>query len=146
MACSFRLLKFSLHISFDLIFPAVLSGKLHLHLQFFFVTALKMKGFLKGFKYFSQIFGKGMNLTFPLYFFISPYLSLTISLHFRVSGYKEQEMEIGYPTDVRHITHIGWNSSSAHAPSWVSDYPSIPLCPTKPISILQREKKWDMHL
>lgn len=28
-------------------------------------------------------------------------------------------MEIGYPTDVRHVTHIGWGSSSMNAPSWV---------------------------
>ncbi|CAA7409120.1 unnamed protein product [Spirodela intermedia] len=55
--------------------------------------ATKMKGFFKGFKYFSQIF-----------------------------AYKEHEMEIGYPTDVRHVTHIGWNSSPANAPSWMNEF------------------------
>lgn len=28
-------------------------------------------------------------------------------------------MEIGYPTDVRHVAHIGWDSGSTNAPSWV---------------------------
>lgn len=32
---------------------------------------------------------------------------------------EEEEMEIGYPTDVRHVSHIGWDSSSSSAPSWV---------------------------
>lgn len=32
---------------------------------------------------------------------------------------KEDEMEIGYPTDVRHVSHIGWDSSPSSAPSWV---------------------------
>lgn len=32
-------------------------------------------------------------------------------------------MEIGYPTDVKHVTHIGWDSptGSAASPSWVPD-------------------------
>jgi hypothetical protein len=38
---------------------------------------------------------------------------------------KEQEMEIGCPTDVKHVAHIGWNTSTGtlagNAPaSWVS--------------------------
>lgn len=32
---------------------------------------------------------------------------------------KEREMEIGYPTDVKHVAHIGWDGPSATAPSWV---------------------------
>lgn len=30
-------------------------------------------------------------------------------------------MEIGYPTDVKHVAHIGWDSptGSAASPSWV---------------------------
>lgn len=32
---------------------------------------------------------------------------------------KEHEMEIGLPTDVKHVSHIGWDRSSDHAPSWV---------------------------
>lgn len=28
-------------------------------------------------------------------------------------------MEIGYPTDVKHVAHIGWDGQSSNAPSWV---------------------------
>ena len=31
-------------------------------------------------------------------------------------------MDIGYPTDVRHVSHIGWDSSSSSAPSWVRHF------------------------
>ncbi|KAH9748168.1 hypothetical protein KPL70_004937 [Citrus sinensis] len=27
-------------------------------------------------------------------------------------------MEIGYPTDVKHVAHIGWDGQSGSAPSW----------------------------
>ncbi|RWR88375.1 CRIB domain-containing protein RIC10-like protein isoform X2 [Cinnamomum micranthum f. kanehirae] len=57
--------------------------------------ATKIKGIFKGIKYISQIF-----------------------------VYKEHhEMEIGYPTDVRHVAHIGWDGSgtSVNAPSWMSE-------------------------
>lgn len=33
---------------------------------------------------------------------------------------RELEMEIGYPTDVKHVSHIGWDDQSGNAPSWVS--------------------------
>ena len=32
---------------------------------------------------------------------------------------KEREMEIGFPTDVKHVAHIGWDGPSDNAPSWV---------------------------
>ncbi|KAG2277267.1 hypothetical protein Bca52824_059822 [Brassica carinata] len=35
-----------------------------------------------------------------------------------ISDEKDEEMDIGYPTDVRHVSHIGWDSSSSSAPSW----------------------------
>lgn len=25
------------------------------------------------------------------------------------AGWKEEEIEIGYPTDVKHVAHIGWD-------------------------------------
>ncbi|KAL3624978.1 hypothetical protein CASFOL_031646 [Castilleja foliolosa] len=53
----------------------------------------KMKGFYKGFKY-------------------------TLSQIFVV---KEREMEIGSPTDVKHVAHIGWEGSSGSAPTWMND-------------------------
>jgi hypothetical protein len=33
--------------------------------------------------------------------------------------HKEHEMEIGYPTDVKHVAHIGLGSSDT-SPSWVN--------------------------
>ena len=32
---------------------------------------------------------------------------------------KEPEMQIGQPTDVKHVAHIGWEGPSATTPSWV---------------------------
>lgn len=32
---------------------------------------------------------------------------------------KEREIEIGYPTDVKHVAHIGWDGPSGGGPSWV---------------------------
>ncbi|XP_057498601.1 CRIB domain-containing protein RIC10-like isoform X1 [Actinidia eriantha] len=55
--------------------------------------ATKIKGIYKGFKYISQIF-----------------------------VVKEREMEIGYPTDVKHVSHIGWDGPSGTAPSWMNEF------------------------
>nr|AAQ05795.1 desiccation-associated protein [Lilium longiflorum]ABC88422.1 LLP12-2 [Lilium longiflorum] len=61
----------------------------------------KMKGLLKGLRYISQIF-EGED--------------------------KEPEMEIGFPTDVKHVAHIGWDGPSVNnAPSWMTEYKSAPL-------------------
>ena len=35
-------------------------------------------------------------------------------------------MEIGYPTDVKHVAHIGWDDTSGSAPTWVRS-PQISL-------------------
>ncbi|XP_071714150.1 CRIB domain-containing protein RIC10-like [Rutidosis leptorrhynchoides] len=54
----------------------------------------KIKGVFKGFKFISHIFVM-----------------------------KEQrEMEIGYPTDVKHVAHIGGDGSSGCAPSWMNEF------------------------
>ncbi|TYH14788.1 hypothetical protein ES288_A06G248700v1 [Gossypium darwinii] len=38
----------------------------------------------------------------------------------RIFAVKEKKMEIGYPTDVKHVTHIGWDTPShSTAPSSV---------------------------
>lgn len=39
------------------------------------------------------------------------------------SGWREREMEIGYPTDVKHVAHIGWDGPSVGGPNWVCDNP-----------------------
>ncbi|XP_073311684.1 uncharacterized protein [Primulina huaijiensis] len=54
----------------------------------------KMKGIYKGFKY-------------------------TLSQIFVV---KEREIEIGNPTDVKHVAHIGWDGPSGSAPSWMNEF------------------------
>lgn len=59
--------------------------------------ATKMKGIYKSFKYISQIF-----------------------------VVKEREMEIGYPTDVKHVAHIGWDGQSGSAPSWMNEFKAAP--------------------
>lgn len=50
---------------------------------------------------------------------------------------EEKEMEIGYPTDVKHLTHIGWDGSTTVSnvakgwenltPSEIISFPSISL-------------------
>ncbi|KAH7545785.1 hypothetical protein FEM48_Zijuj01G0130600 [Ziziphus jujuba var. spinosa] len=57
----------------------------------------KMKGIYKSFKYISQIF-----------------------------VVKERELEIGYPTDVKHVAHIGWDGPSGSAPSWMNEFKTAP--------------------
>jgi len=32
---------------------------------------------------------------------------------------KERDLEIGHPTEVKHVAHIGWGSSGSD-PGWVS--------------------------
>ncbi|KAF7811138.1 CRIB domain-containing protein RIC10 [Senna tora] len=40
---------------------------------------------------------------------------------------KEREIEIGYPTDVKHVAHIGWDGpSGTNGPSWMNEFKSAP--------------------
>ncbi|KAG1353952.1 putative CRIB domain-containing protein RIC5 [Cocos nucifera] len=48
------------------------------------------KGFLKPLRYISHMFDGG-----------------------------EHEMQIGFPTDVKHVAHIGWDGPNMNAPGWV---------------------------
>lgn len=42
---------------------------------------------------------------------------------------KEPEMQIGNPTDVKHVAHIGSDGPSADSPSWVIlFFSNIPFC------------------
>ncbi|KAK2400078.1 WD40 repeat protein [Trifolium repens] len=59
------------------------------------MSGTKVKGLLKGLRYISQIFEE-----------------------------KEDEIEIGFPTDVKHVAHIGSDDPSANAPSWMNEYKS----------------------
>ncbi|KAM7254141.1 hypothetical protein ACFE04_031823 [Oxalis oulophora] len=54
----------------------------------------KVKGLLKGLRYISHVFEE-----------------------------KEPEMEIGNPTDVKHVAHIGWDGPSVNsAPTWMNEF------------------------
>ncbi|XP_042450423.1 rRNA 2'-O-methyltransferase fibrillarin-like isoform X2 [Zingiber officinale] len=57
--------------------------------------ATRVKGLFRGFKHISKIFSA-----------------------------KEDEMEIGHPTDVKHVAHIGGNCDSVHSPSWMKRFNS----------------------
>ncbi|GMY27095.1 CRIB domain-containing protein RIC5-like [Fagus crenata] len=57
--------------------------------------ATKVKSLLKGLRYISHIFDE-----------------------------KEPEMQIGFPTDVKHVAHIGWDGPSTNTPSWIREYKS----------------------
>ncbi|XP_018469245.1 CRIB domain-containing protein RIC10-like isoform X2 [Raphanus sativus] len=57
--------------------------------------AMKMKGIYKGFKRISQIFAMEKE---------------------------RDEIKIGYPTDVKHMAHIGLEGSSSSGPGWMSEF------------------------
>ncbi|XP_038982368.1 CRIB domain-containing protein RIC7-like isoform X1 [Phoenix dactylifera] len=40
---------------------------------------------------------------------------------------KEPEMQIGFPTDVKHVAHIGWDGPNMNAPGWMKDFHSAPI-------------------
>ncbi|ESW34557.1 hypothetical protein PHAVU_001G162500 [Phaseolus vulgaris] len=60
----------------------------------------KVKGLLKGLRFISQIFDND----------------------------KDSDIEIGQPTDVKHVAHIGWNGHdpSENNPSWMNEFKSVP--------------------
>ncbi|KAL1219353.1 CRIB domain-containing protein RIC6 [Cardamine amara subsp. amara] len=60
------------------------------------MSSSKMKSLLKGLRYISQVF----------------------------ESEKEEEIQIGNPTDVKHVAHIGWDGPSANAtaPSWMTEF------------------------
>lgn len=68
----------------------------------------KIKGIYKSFKCISQIF---------------------------VMTKERHEMEIGYPTDVKHVAHIGWDSHSTNAPSWMNEFKTASEFSTTSLSL-----------
>lgn len=48
-------------------------------------------------------------------------------------GCQEHEMEIGYPTDVKHVAHIGWDGPSVGGPSWIDELKPSPDFATGPL-------------
>lgn len=39
---------------------------------------------------------------------------------------KEPEIEIGLPTDVKHVAHIGWDGPSGTRPGWMNEFKTGP--------------------
>lgn len=55
-------------------------------------------------------------------------LSLTSVYIYYVDEEKEQEMQIGNPTDVKHVAHIGFDGPAVQeSPSWVNSLLSATL-------------------
>jgi len=85
--------------------------------------ATKIKGICKGsFKYISQIFGNFYNLILKLLFVGRLLSEMWLSILGEIwllAVVKERELEIGYPTDVKHVAHIGCDGLNGTAPSWV---------------------------
>ena len=73
-----------------------------------------MKGLLKGLRYISQIFEN--------------------------SDEDEPEMQIGNPTDVKHVAHIGWDGPSASSPSWINDFKAPSESASAPLSFPQKNE------
>ncbi|KAF3785872.1 CRIB domain-containing protein [Nymphaea thermarum] len=48
---------------------------------------------------------------------------------------KEHEMEIGYPTDVKHVAHIGWDGASVNTPSWMKKFGTASDLPSSPFTL-----------
>ncbi|KAJ7979833.1 CRIB domain containing protein [Quillaja saponaria] len=72
------------------------------------IMANKVKGLLKGIRYISQIFDE-----------------------------KEQEMQIGHPTDVKHVAHIGWDGPSATTPTWINGFTSSLELASRPFNSIE---------
>ncbi|CAK9146821.1 unnamed protein product [Ilex paraguariensis] len=91
-----------------------------------FSMGTKMKGIYKGFKYISQIFVvKEREMD------IGYPTDVKHVAHIGWDGgnfavVKEREMDIGYPTDVKHVAHIGWDGTSGSAPSWMNEFKTGP--------------------
>ncbi|KAL8146942.1 CRIB domain-containing protein RIC6-like [Apium graveolens] len=68
----------------------------------------RMKGLLKGLRYISNIFEEA----------------------------KEHEIQIGLPTDVKHVAHIGWDGpSSGESPSWMKQYNGGGVVQSAPLNV-----------
>ncbi|KAM7500932.1 hypothetical protein LguiA_025346 [Lonicera macranthoides] len=57
---------------------------------------------------------------------VASLLNLLSPVLFQFFSEKEREIEIGYPTDVKHVAHIGWDGPSGSAPSWMNEFKTGP--------------------
>lgn len=49
-------------------------------------------------------------------------MKIIITVFFSAGEKESDEIEIGYPTNVKHVSHIGWEGSSSSGPGWVSSF------------------------
>ncbi|PHT44435.1 hypothetical protein CQW23_13593 [Capsicum baccatum] len=54
---------------------------------------------------------------------------------------KKKDMQIGFPTDVQHVAHIGWDGKSVDNPSWMKEYKSPGAFQSAPLALSPRELK-----
>ncbi|CAL5185847.1 unnamed protein product [Lathyrus oleraceus] len=52
---------------------------------------------------------------------------------------KEREIEIGGPTDVKHVAHIGWDGPNGSGPSWMNEFKTAPDFSTSIGSLNERK-------
>ncbi|XP_021804657.1 CRIB domain-containing protein RIC7 [Prunus avium] len=79
--------------------------------------ATKVKGLFKGLRYISHMFEE-----------------------------KDDEIQIGFPTDVKHVAHIGWDGPSANStPSWMNDFKSSPEVSSAGQLAVKELSSQDMH-
>ncbi|RZC80221.1 hypothetical protein C5167_042804 [Papaver somniferum] len=76
----------------------------------------KMKGLLKGLRYISQIFEKE-------------------------DEEEEEEMQIGFPTDVKHVAHIGWDGPAVSSPSWMNEFKGTPEPASNPLNPVKQKER-----
>ncbi|XP_038906613.1 CRIB domain-containing protein RIC7-like [Benincasa hispida] len=44
-------------------------------------------------------------------------------------------MQIGHPTDVKHVAHIGWDGPSVNPPSWMNEFKTAPSFSSAPLCL-----------
>ncbi|XP_044500037.1 CRIB domain-containing protein RIC5 [Mangifera indica] len=59
---------------------------------------------------------------------------------------EEPEMQIGLPTDVKHVSHIGLDGSSANEPSWMAGFKSVEEVAKEPSNSSSDTKKSEKNL
>jgi hypothetical protein len=59
----------------------------------------------------------------------------------RLFVWRDNDLDIGYPTDVKHVAHIGWDGPSINGPGWVCDL----LCSTQCFSYSHQEFRSCLH-
>ncbi|KAK8546512.1 hypothetical protein V6N13_067727 [Hibiscus sabdariffa] len=72
---------------------------------------------LKGFKTFSQLFGKSIYIAFVRFVMAMLTYDTRGVLVYKEEMEEEEDMEIGLPTDVKHVAHVGLDETESSRPS-----------------------------